>query len=134
MKNHRLIYLFLFLFVIFLGIFSRKIAFIPLFLGDLLYAVMIYLLIRIVLVNKKAFIIVLLSLLTCYTIELLQLYQAEWIVTLRKTLFGRYVLGQGFLWSDLVAYTAGIAIVFIIEKFTLKYNSHESSLRIKQQK
>lgn len=74
------------------------------------------------------------SLLICYCIELFQLYQAEWIITVRKTLFGRYVLGQGFLWSDLFAYTFGITIAFIIEKIILKYCTHESRFRFKQQK
>lgn len=107
---------------------------IPLCIGDLLYAVMMYVLIRILFINKKAIQIMIISLLICYCIEFLQLYQAEWIIALRKTLFGRYVLGQGFLWSDLLAYTFGVAIAFIIEKIILKYYSHESRFRFKQQK
>jgi hypothetical protein len=58
--------------------------------------------------------------LVCYTIELLQLYQGNWMIELRKTLFGRYVLGQGFLWTDILAYTFGIAVAFSIEKIILK--------------
>ena len=34
---------------------------------------------------------------------------------LRATLFGRLVLGPGFLWSDLVCYAAGIAIGVVAE-------------------
>lgn len=99
---------------------SRKTTLIPLCTGDLLYAVMIYILIRILLIRQKATLIMVVSLLMCYSIEILQLYQAPWIVGLRKTLFGRYVLGQGFLWTDMLAYTVGVAIAFIIEKNTLK--------------
>jgi len=58
--------------------------------------------------------------LVCYTIELLQLYQGNWMIELRKTLFGRYILGQGFLWTDILAYTFGIAVTFSIEKIILK--------------
>lgn len=76
---------------------------------------MIYFLVRIFLPTKKAFIVALFSLLICYCIEFLQLYQAEWIIELRKTLFGRYVLGQGFLWSDILAYTFGVCVAFIID-------------------
>jgi hypothetical protein len=84
-------------------------------------------------VNKtKAIQIAVLSLFTCYSIELFQLYQAEWIIELRKTLFGRYVLGQGFLWSDIAAYTIGIIIAFLIEKFILKHNPYESRFCFKQ--
>lgn len=87
---------------------------------------MIYFLVRIFLSLKKAFLIAFISILICYSIEFLQLYQAEWIVELRKTLFGRYVLGQGFLWSDILAYTFGIAYAFLVEKIVLNYISQKS--------
>lgn len=122
MKLHRQYYFFLIAAVIFLGIFSRKTSLVPLCIGDLLYAVMMYILLRILFFNKKGFFILIISLFTCYTIEFLQLYQAEWMIALRKTLFGRYVLGQGFLWTDIIAYTFGSAIAFIVEKMTLNFN------------
>ncbi|WP_241676510.1 DUF2809 domain-containing protein [Flavobacterium pectinovorum] len=106
---------------IFFGIMSRRIPQIPLITGDFLYAVMIYLLVRIVFTDKKALYIIMTSLLICYSIEFLQLYQGNWMIELRKTLFGRYVLGQGFLWSDILAYTFGIFFAFSIEKIVLKY-------------
>lgn len=120
--------------IIFLGIISRKTDFIPLYFGDLLYAVMIYLLIRILLIKTKPIHIAIFSLVVCCSTEMFQLYQAEWIIAVRKTLFGRYVLGQGFLWTDLLAYTIGVAIVFIIEKNILKNYTYETSFRIKQPK
>nr|WP_280648317.1 DUF2809 domain-containing protein [Flavobacterium denitrificans] len=101
-------------------------------IGDFLYAVMIYFLVRIVFSTKKATYIFILSLAICYGIEFLQLYQAPWIIELRQTLFGRYVLGQGFLWSDIIAYTGGGLFVFYIEKIILKYNNYETRFRIKQ--
>lgn len=131
MNKTRIQYSVLFLTVILLGILSRKISFIPLWIGDFLYAIMIYFLVRILFPHKKAIFIIIYSLLTCYSIEFLQLYQSDWITALRKTLFGRYVLGQGFLWSDILAYTFGITFIFLIEKFTLKYNTHETRFRFK---
>ncbi|MFC4392381.1 ribosomal maturation YjgA family protein [Flavobacterium quisquiliarum] len=122
----RISYSIVFLSIIFLGILSRKISFIPLCIGDFLYAVMIYFLVRIFFPFKNAFLIALLSLLICYGIEFLQLYQGEWMIELRKTLFGRYVLGQGFLWSDIVAYTFGIFSAFIVERFTLNFLNRKS--------
>ncbi|WP_346771155.1 DUF2809 domain-containing protein [Flavobacterium hercynium] len=118
-SKSRILYFCLFILTIFLGIMSRKFSLIPLFIGDLLYAVMIYFLLRILLIKKKALLLLLLSILICYGIEFLQLYQAEWIIELRKTLFGRYVLGQQFLWTDILAYTAGALIVFMIDKIIL---------------
>jgi len=116
----RLQYFILFLSVIFLGILSRKLSFVPLWAGDFLYAVMIYSLVRILFPLKKFTSTLFLSLLVCYTIELLQLYQGNWMIELRKTMFGRYVLGQGFLWTDILAYIFGIAVTFSIEKIILK--------------
>ncbi|UPZ13765.1 DUF2809 domain-containing protein [Flavobacterium humidisoli] len=123
----RIYYFIIFLSIIFLGILSRKISFIPLWIGDFLYAVMIYFLVRVFLPFKKAFLIALISLLICYGIEFLQLYQAEWIIELRKTLFGRYVLGQGFLWSDILAYTFGITVSLAAEKIIFKYLNQKSA-------
>ena len=127
MKTSRFTYILLFVLVIILGILSRKISFIPLCTGDFLYAIMIYLLIRTILIHKKTSIIALLSLLVCYLIEFLQLYQANWIIELRKTLFGRSVLGQGFLWSDILAYTFGVSIAFFIEKIIFKKRTNQKS-------
>jgi hypothetical protein len=118
--------------IIFLGIISRKINFIPLCLGDFLYAVMIFLLIRIFLINHKLIQIAVISILICYSIELFQLYQSDWIIAARKTLFGKYLLGQGFLWSDLVAYTFGITCSIITDHY-FKNDKNETRLRIKQQ-
>ncbi|WP_338840767.1 DUF2809 domain-containing protein [Flavobacterium ginsenosidimutans] len=126
MNKTRITYFLIFLSIIFLGILSRKISFIPLWIGDFLYAVMIYFLARIFLPFKNAFTIALLSVLICYGIEFLQLYQGEWMIELRKTLFGKYVLGQGFLWEDILAYTFGIIVAFCIEKITLNYINQKS--------
>ncbi|NML64157.1 DUF2809 domain-containing protein [Hymenobacter sp. RP-2-7] len=49
-------------------------------------------------------------------IELSQLWQAPWLQALRHTTLGALVLGQGFLWSDLACYAAGIAVGAGLEK------------------
>jgi len=87
---------------------------------------MIYFLVRIFVLFKEAYLIAIISLLICYGIEFLQLYQAEWIIELRKTLFGIYVLGQGFLWSDILAYTFGITVSLAAEKIIFKYLNQKS--------
>ena len=66
------------------------------------------------------------SLLICHAIEFFQLYQSEWIIEIRKTLFGRYVLGQGFLWTDILAYTFGILTAFTIERIISTYKTKKS--------
>lgn len=122
LTKSRIYYFSAFLGVISLGILSRKISIIPLWIGDFLYAVMLYFLFRTIFIQKKAVYIAILSLLMCYSIEFLQLYQAEWIIALRKTLFGKYVLGQGFLWTDIVAYTFGILFAFLMESIIINFS------------
>ncbi|WP_310559648.1 DUF2809 domain-containing protein [Flavobacterium sp.] len=112
LKNSRIQYFILVLIVIALGIASRKIDGIPTFFGDTLYAVMIYFGLRMLLVNFNIKKTAILALHICFAIEFLQLYDAEWMLEIRRTTFGHYALGQGFLWSDLGFYTLGIVIAF----------------------
>ena len=118
MKNKRIPYIIAILIIILLGIFSRQIPIIPLFAGDLLYAVMIYFIIRLLFLTLSKHKTALIAITICFAIEFSQLYQADWILAIRKTVIGHYVLGQGFLLSDLVAYSFGVFIAFISERFT----------------
>lgn len=43
-------------------------------------------------------------------VELSQLWRVDWLDALRATRAGALVLGQGFLWSDLVCYAAGVSL------------------------
>ncbi len=96
--------------IIALGILSRKIASIPLIIGDILYAVMMFLLIKFFLIKLEYRKVALISLSVCYLIEITQLYHAAWINNIRNTTLGALVLGSGFLWTDMLAYTLGTAI------------------------
>lgn len=115
-QKNRISYFLVTLLVIFLGIVSRKIEGIPTFIGDILYAVMIYFGIRFLFFSLPRIQSMLLALLFCYCIEFQQLYRAEWILNLRNSTLGHYVLGQGFLWSDLVFYTIGITVAYFMDK------------------
>lgn len=114
----RILYFFIICLVIILGLLSRKLDFVPLFVGDIFYAMMIYFIVLFFLLKSDLKIITFISIVTCYGVEILQLYQANWIVEIRNTTFGHLVLGQGFLWSDLLAYTFGILILYFIENKT----------------
>ena len=115
LKNTRFTYFIIIVSVIILGILSRKIGGIPTFFGDTLYAVMIYFGLRFLFIKNSSKITIVLALVFCFCIEFLQLYRAEWLLTIRRTTLGHYVLGQGFLWSDLAFYTLGILIAFLID-------------------
>ena len=115
MKNDRITYFITILLVLILGILSRKISGIPLFIGDVLYAVLIYLGFRFILIDLKKATSLLLSLLFCFSIEILQLVQIDWLIAIRKTTLGHYILGEGFLWSDLLCYIIGTLLAFLID-------------------
>lgn len=81
--------------------------------GDTLWAVLVFLLLAFVMPRRPALFLAGLALAIAFGVELLQLYHAPWLDALRNTLPGRLVLGQGFLYSDLVCYTIGIALAAI---------------------
>jgi len=110
MFKARLPYIITFIIVIALGLLSRKMAAIPLWVGDVLWALMVYLLVRALFINSSLKHVVLISLLFCFVIEFSQLYQAPWINQLRSTTLGHLILGQGFLWGDLLAYVVGVGL------------------------
>lgn len=120
MKSNRLNYFILILLVLILGILSRKISGIPLFFGDILYAVLIYFGFRFLIIDSKKSTSLLLSLLFCFSIEILQLVQIDWLIAIRKTTLGHYILGEGFLWLDLICYIIGTLLAFLIDETFIK--------------
>ncbi len=119
----RLTYAFLAIITITLGLLSRSPiipAFIYPYLGDILYALLIYFLFAFLFARKAETAIALLALIFCVAIELSQLYHAPWIDNIRATKLGGLILGFGFLWSDLLAYAAGVSIGWLLEVCYLK--------------
>ncbi|WP_333809124.1 ribosomal maturation YjgA family protein [Flavobacterium sp.] len=125
MKSNRLNYFIIILLVMILGILSRKVTIIPLFIGDVLYAVLTYFGFRFLIIKSEKSTSLLFSLLFCFGIEFLQLVQIEWLIAIRKTTLGHYILGQGFLWLDLLCYVIGTLLAFLIDwKFIKTQNSN----------
>lgn len=108
--------------VIILGILSRKTTIIPLITGDILYAIMMFFLIRFLFIRLNYLKAALISLAICYLIELSQLYHAAWIDRVRNTSLGALVLGHGFLWSDMAAYTIGTAACILLYQKIKPFN------------
>ena len=100
--------------LIMLGLLSRRISVIPSAIGDALWAMTVYCCWRIVLLRKRPAAAALAAIMTAFAIEFSQLLTMEWLVRLRTTFIGHMLLGQGFLWTDLIAYTIGIAVIFIV--------------------
>ncbi|HVK59749.1 MAG TPA: DUF2809 domain-containing protein [Candidatus Kapabacteria bacterium] len=77
--------------------------------GDTLWAAMVYLIAATIWNRASPVLLAVGAVSFCFAIEFSQLYQAEWISSLRATRLGGLVLGYGFLWSDLLCYAAGVA-------------------------
>lgn len=88
-------------------------------LGDVLWAAMVYFGFRLLLSRCSMAVALGLSMLFSFSIEFSQLYQAAWINEVRATLVGGLILGRGFLWIDLLRYTAGICGAFILDRLCL---------------
>lgn len=119
MRRNRVVYLILIIIVMILGLLSRKLDGIPkiisLYAGDILWALMVFLIITFILNNKSTLFNIFIAIIFSYGIEISQLYHAPWIDSIRNTILGGLILGFGFLWSDLICYTIGIFIGGIIE-------------------
>ncbi|MBQ5351807.1 MAG: DUF2809 domain-containing protein [Bacteroidaceae bacterium] len=97
-----------------IGLISRRIGWIPAETGDALWAMMVFCLWRIVLQNKKLSLVAITSLVHCYLVEFSQMITWRWLVSFRQTFIGHMMLGQGFLWIDLLAYSIGIIVIYMI--------------------
>ncbi len=97
-----------------LGLASRYFSIIPLFVGDILWATMVYFMVRFLFINKPINFIAAVSLLFSFAIEFSQLYKAPWIDSIRPTLFGRLVLGATFNWGDMICYAVGVGIGVLV--------------------
>ncbi|AYL98371.1 DUF2809 domain-containing protein [Mucilaginibacter celer] len=117
MPKNRVTYFALAIATIILGLLSRHFKIIPLFIGDVLYATMVYFMMRFIFISRAVKFSVVAALLFCFAIEFSQLYQASWINDLRHTVLGRLVLGQGFLWSDLLCYVLGVGLGVGVDQY-----------------
>lgn len=126
LKRNKLLYLLLTIIVMLLGLLSRKIEGLPeiisLYSGDILWALMVFLLFAFLFNKKSTIFIISWAIIFSYSIEISQLYHAPWIDSIRNTTLGGLILGFGFLWSDLVCYTIGIIIGIIIDIIINKTN------------
>ena len=127
MRSLKLKYLFLFVSSIGLGLASRSgildsQSFLGAYSGDAIWAMMVYWMFRILFTSKGAKVGFLMALVFSFAIEFSQLYQADWINSIRANRLGALVLGHGFLWSDLLCYSVGIMIGFGIDQLIFNKN------------
>ena len=95
-----------------IGLSSRHISWIPEATGDALWAMLVFCLWRIILVKKSLRLVAFISLTHAFLVEFSQLIRWSWLVSFRSTFIGHMMLGQGFLWTDLLAYLIGILLIY----------------------
>jgi len=127
-KRNSFTYLALVIIFMILGLGTRNFSvllpkWINLYLGDALWALMVFFLFGLIFRTRETRLIVALAFLFSFGIEISQLYHSQWIGTLRQTRLGGLVLGYGFLWSDLVSYTVGIGVGLFIERSIILNNN-----------
>ena len=97
-----------------LGLYSRHLKWIPEETGDALWAMMVFCLWRIILVKQSLRLVAIISLTHAFLVEFSQILRWSWLVSFRSTFIGHMMLGQGFLWTDLLAYLIGILLIFCL--------------------
>ncbi len=129
-KRSRVLYFFIIIGLIGTGLAARKWKvvlpdLVNVYLGDAIWAAMIYFGIAFIFNRKNLIFIGILSLTFCYCIEISQFYHAPWIDAIRNTRIGALILGFAFLRSDILAYTLGIGLSFLGEYFFYKGKARE---------
>ena len=99
-----------------IGLCSRYVSCLPSDSGDALWAMAVFCFWRIFLVKSSLRTVALVSLTHAFLVEFSQLVRWPWLVSFRNTFVGHMMFGQGFLWTDLVAYVIGIAIIYEVFK------------------
>ncbi|MEM6763580.1 MAG: DUF2809 domain-containing protein [Bacteroidota bacterium] len=110
--------------VIILGINSRGdfiSMLVPYFMGDILYALMMFFLLGFLFPTLQAVPLFILSFGICVGVECAQLYRADWIVEFRSHKLVALVLGRSFRWLDFISYFAGSLMGLGIEKIIQKF-------------
>ncbi|HUS02631.1 MAG TPA: DUF2809 domain-containing protein [Chitinophagaceae bacterium] len=85
------------------------------YVGDYLVVILMYCTVRIF-IKAAPFKIAIAVLLFSFSIELLQYFKIVDRLGLAGNKFARTVIGYGFSWLDILAYTLGIITVVVLEK------------------
>jgi hypothetical protein len=93
-------------------------SFIATYAGDTLWAAMVYLCLIFLLPRLRILPAAAMALALSFLVEFSQLYHVPWLDALRGSRLGALLLGRGFLWSDLVCYSAGVALAAAVDRLT----------------
>lgn len=97
--------------IIALGLLSRRVAWLPNSVGDMFWAMMVFCFVRLLFVRWRTLLVVATALGISFAVEFSQLIRWSWLCRFRNTFVGHMLLGQGFMWQDLVAYIVGVGLM-----------------------
>lgn len=92
--------------------------------GDYWWAMLVFFLFTLVWPNKRTAWVFVLSLTFAYAIEVSQLFHPAWLDEIRSHKIFALILGHGFLWTDIVAYTLGISSGALIDQWCVRKTEH----------
>lgn len=131
MTRKRSTYFILTLLTVVCGLLSRS-QYVPLppfiatYAGDTLWALMVFLGVCFIAANRKRWEISVTALVFSFAIEFSQLYQAQWINSIRDTRIGGLILGYGFKYSDLICYSVGVLLGTTIDFLLQQLHKHKT--------
>jgi hypothetical protein len=115
----------LFFIELFIALFVRD-SFVRPYVGDYLVVILIYCAVRSVL-NAPIINVAVGVLLFAYAVEVLQYFQIVNRLGLQNNIVAKTVIGYGFEWFDLVAYTLGSITVLAVERNVLNSGKKDNT-------
>ncbi|HEX2532803.1 MAG TPA: DUF2809 domain-containing protein [Chitinophagaceae bacterium] len=112
-KPYFFLALLLFLIEAYIGLYLRD-AFVRPYVGDYLVVIFLYCFIRAFL-RASVIPVALFVLATAFVVEILQYFHFIEVIGLQHSTLAHLVLGSGFEWIDLLAYTLGVGTVLLME-------------------
>jgi len=109
------------------GLVSRRVAFLPKSLGDVLWATLVFWLMGFVFPRRPVRFVALAAMAFAVGIEVLKFVEAPWLEAIRHRPGARLVFGYVFSWSNLVCYAVGIALGAAIQVAMYRSTSGEPS-------
>lgn len=113
-KRYFLYALILFIIEVLIGLYVRD-GFLRPYGGDFLVVILIYYFVR-AFYKSSAYITAIGVLIFAFAVEFAQYFKLVEILGLKGNRFAEIIMGTGFSWWDMLAYTLGVIVVYLIDR------------------